>query len=70
MNVKRKNIIFLQDRFSPDVEFYGWNKRRERNYLTVIKAVVTPGLLQKMPKKCPGEFPGLVVFFSRIFPKI
>ena len=33
--------------------------------------VVTPGLLQRMSKKCnsPGEFPGLVVFLAVFFRK-
>ena len=32
----------------------------------ISSTLVTPGLLQKMSKKCnsPGEFPGLVVFLA------
>ena len=38
---------------------------------TKYYTVVTPGLLQKMSKKCnsPGEFPGLVVFLAVFFRK-
>jgi len=40
-NIRFKNIVwnyFLQDRFYPNVEFYGWKQHGKNNYLTDIKA--------------------------------
>ena len=47
------------------------NQPKTSPSIEILITVVTPGLLQKMAKKCKslGEFPGLVVFLAVFFRK-